>query len=1655
LDTVVITVSENVAQAPLPESPVVAGTEPDYYVSALDDLIPNDPRYAEQWALPAIGAPSAWGQIPADAPKVTVAVIDSGVCTSHPDLAGRIVNGWDFLENDAIPQDDFGHGCAVSGVIAANINDGIGIAGVAPNAQIMPLRVLNASGIGSYSNVAAAIVYAADNGAQIINLSLGGSNPSSTLESAVNYAISKGVVIVAAAGNNGAEGALYPAAYPNVIAVGSADPNLQHSSFSNYGSQIDTWAPGRDILTTKRDGSYGLVSGTSFAAAHVAGAEAIELVIVHKLALGGSLVNFGNALPPPILLTPIPTTTVSTTTPTTISTSDSLNPDSVDKLEYTVPYLGMTFSYPSTWTLQSLPYKDFGFRISSPNISVDALGRPTSGGYIGATIETISAQEWNDFNFNHSGELINIFGYQGLKLSGIESETFKYVEWHFFAYGKHNIIRFVSSIKDFDSLFPKISEMFANVRLTGSYEAEPTPPSFEQQLNGQAWNNPAILHAFSYGPGKIISDYDASTHQGALDYGLDICEGDKCSASKYNDIVYAPTNIKLVLSTNGYGMPSTSKDYHLFEVTYDFGGKLCLAMGHFLITVPSFTEGKTMPRQAQIRRIINYTPSVNHIHMNLYSVPIGKGCEGGNRVPVPFDSTRTDLRGQSLDGVDYHIGTSYVGAALMSHLYGACARASSLGIEGQGTQYEFTSMDGTGCDGGGLPPPTTTPPPRTPSPGDGIEVCDATNYGTPCKIYTYVSNSTCTNLANDGWDNKIESLRFKGTYMGGYEIILYDDNSCGVYIARIGPSTDASSLGMLNNLTGSFRIESRGPTETPTPPSIDCNNPPDGITLYELPDFRGRCIHVTSDVMYLGNTAFGNDVASSLRIVGNWGVTLFKDADWNGTWQNFTGNFNDLNNTQVGDNEAASVRVWRPGDPCATLPPGVTLYRGRDFTGISQTFSHNVMFLGNEPVGHDHIQSIIVCGRWTVTLFQDPDWNGTWENFTGLDSNLLDNQVNDASSLRMVDSFDFCRTLPRGVTLYRGRNFSGISQTFSRDVMFLGNELIGDNNVKSIRLCGYNARLFRDPDWKGISTDFTGRQDDSLEDDGVYAPHDSVSSLHGWEKPIEKPDLIPNPYSGRSAPVVISSISGTTTNDTLYVGDPVFIDWGYKNNAFANAPAHHVKLAIDGQTIFDHPFSSLNAGATNGFEDQSITWNTPGTFTVSLTVDSQTAVDESDEGNNTWSGEFTWILKPPDQFAKNAPAFGATNQPLSVRLGWTESSGASGYQYCYDMTNDNNCDTTWNDVGIATGVYLPGLSPGITYYWQARATNSDSAAYADGNTWWSFSTGSGASVSTTVNVSSVNIGDTTLVTVNLNNVPVEGYTSAEFTCTYDKSLLKESNIAIGTLFGTNPVSAVNDAQNGSFIVAIAGSNSNKATTSGAVFTFDVKALQAGHTSVECKARVSKGDGNIIVLPSIGPASLTIGGTITPTDTPTPTASATPTFTSTATETPTPSSTSTPTASQTPTPSSTPTATASVTPSQPLIGTLTGQVLATEPIIVRLYDATNKLFASIPANPDGTFNLTAPAGMYTAVATASGFLSAQKDSVPITGGNVTTLPTINLLAGDIDNNNVIDAFDAMTIGMNYNTITPSAADLNNDGIINFLDLELLAKNYRMTGPVAWQ
>jgi hypothetical protein len=499
----------------------------------------------------------------------------------------------------------------------------------------------------------------------------------------------------------------------------------------------------------------------------------------------------------------------------------------------------------------------------------------------------------------------------------------------------------------------------------------------------------------------------------------------------------------------------------------------------------------------------------------------------------------------------------------------------------------------------------------------------------------------------------------------------------------------------------------------------------------------------------------------------------------------------------------------------------------------------------------------------------------------------------------------------------------------------------------------------------------------------------------------------------------------------------------------------------------------------------------------------------------------------------------------------------------------------------------------------------------------------GPYVSTVVNPASVNVGEVAVASVSLNNLPAEGYTSAEFTCTYNSSLAEVSNITTADLFGTDAAVAINGPQNGSFIVAVAGSNGRKATTNGTAFTFDLKGLQAGQTAVECKARISKGDNVLAAIESV-PGNLTVlGDAPTPTFTPTPADPPTPTFTSTPETPPTPTFTATPipipgdwltftnskysfqflypkesqilagrtdnyarlnlpfapgtnlsekylevivaegaaicrsplanssmpgtsetvvingitflketgedgtaghinkwtaystarnnacvsldfvlraanpgmfttppplydevaepavfgqivstyawlgvvpTATYTPTaPVGSPTSTFTSTPVESPTPTFTpvattgaveGKVLASKLVTISLLNSDNSVAASGTVTEEGLFGFTEPIGTYSLRASAPGFLTTQAP-ITLTAGNVVTMPMVHLLAGDIDNNNVIDQFDALTIGMSYNMSTPAAADLNNDSIINVLDLELLARNYRKTGPVVWE
>ncbi len=284
------------------ENPLVEYAEPNYIIYAY--WTPNDPFYSLQWHLPLMNMPSAWDKVQGGDPGVVVAVLDSGVAYQDyglyqqaPDLAGTsFVAGYDFVNNDSHPNDDEGHGTHVTGTIAQTTNNNLGVAGVAFNCSIMPVKVLDDNGSGTYQQIADGLYYAVDNRAGVINLSLGGSFDSSTMYNAVQYAYNNGVVLVAATGNDNSAFLSYPAAYDEVIAVGAVDVNKDRAYYSNYGTGMELMAPGGDTSVDLNGDGYvdGVLQqtflggvptnwfyvfwqGTSMATPHVAGLIALLL----------------------------------------------------------------------------------------------------------------------------------------------------------------------------------------------------------------------------------------------------------------------------------------------------------------------------------------------------------------------------------------------------------------------------------------------------------------------------------------------------------------------------------------------------------------------------------------------------------------------------------------------------------------------------------------------------------------------------------------------------------------------------------------------------------------------------------------------------------------------------------------------------------------------------------------------------------------------------------------------------------------------------------------------------------------------------------------------------------------------------------------------------------------------------------------------------------------------------------------------------------------------------------------------------------------------------------------------------------------------------------------------------------------------------------
>ncbi|MFQ3664058.1 MAG: S8 family serine peptidase [Chloroflexaceae bacterium] len=261
--------------ARLAATPGVAYAEPNRVRQI--SRTPNDPAFPQQWGLRNIQAPEAW-TITTGGP-IVVAVLDSGVDGEHLDLAGKVLPGFNTLSGTPEARDDNGHGTAVAGLIAASTNNDTGIAGLCWDCRILPVKVVGANGVGNDASLAAGIRWAADNGARVINMSLGGEGDSRLLREAIDYATARGIVLVAASGNERQSGnpVSYPAAYPNVIAVGATGNTDVITDFSSTGDYLDLAAPGVGLWTTLPGGRYGPPNGTSFSSPYVAGAAALVL----------------------------------------------------------------------------------------------------------------------------------------------------------------------------------------------------------------------------------------------------------------------------------------------------------------------------------------------------------------------------------------------------------------------------------------------------------------------------------------------------------------------------------------------------------------------------------------------------------------------------------------------------------------------------------------------------------------------------------------------------------------------------------------------------------------------------------------------------------------------------------------------------------------------------------------------------------------------------------------------------------------------------------------------------------------------------------------------------------------------------------------------------------------------------------------------------------------------------------------------------------------------------------------------------------------------------------------------------------------------------------------------------------------------------------
>ncbi len=355
------------------QDPDIAYAEPDYRFKALGDPAgPTDPLMKQEWGYYKIHADQTWSAGYRATSSVLVAVVDTGVDYTHPDLSGVVVKGPNLVAGNSDPMDDNDHGTHVSGIIGAVADNGQGIAGVAAGVKIYAIKVLDSTGSGDEDVVAQGILDAVKAGARVINLSLGGPDDVLALHQALQYAQQHGALCVVAAGNDGSDGASYPASYPEALAVGATTPDDSRADFSNYGPDVAIAAPGSQILSTVPGDDYQSMDGTSMATPYVSAAAAVIW-----------------SLHPELTAQQVRTLLVETADPTTgfsegkVGRLDLLT--AVEKLE-NVDLGSPGSSSPGIEPTPSNPGLDPTptFEIPAPTVAPTPATNPSSGGFLGA-----------------------------------------------------------------------------------------------------------------------------------------------------------------------------------------------------------------------------------------------------------------------------------------------------------------------------------------------------------------------------------------------------------------------------------------------------------------------------------------------------------------------------------------------------------------------------------------------------------------------------------------------------------------------------------------------------------------------------------------------------------------------------------------------------------------------------------------------------------------------------------------------------------------------------------------------------------------------------------------------------------------------------------------------------------------------------------------------------------------------------------------------------------------------------------------------------------------------------------------------------------------------------------------------------------------------